>query len=157
MGTQAWGPCMWKTLHFVALGYPESPNDQERTAYHAFFSSLHLVIPCKRCATNYLAHLRELPLDMYLDSRDRLFEWTVRVHNIVNKEHGKPEWEVGHAKQHYIGLLSGHPSSPHSPGHLDSQQQPPNDWLTPALLILAVAGAAAALLFLMKRRPSVRV
>ena len=35
-----WGPYIWKTIHFVAHGYPEKPNYEDKKAYHDFYESI---------------------------------------------------------------------------------------------------------------------
>ncbi len=86
-----WGPPIWRAIHFVALGYPDSPSAEDAANYKRFFEDLGAVIPCSTCSVNYSRHLQELPIDDYLSGgRMRLFEWSVRVHNIVNAEKGKP-------------------------------------------------------------------
>lgn len=97
-----WGPTTWKAIHFIALGYPEEPSEEHIKSYGSFFvDAFPRVIPCKKCADNYLRHLQELPIAPYLYSggKHRLFEWTVELHNIVNKELGKDdqEWTVERA------------------------------------------------------------
>ncbi|KAG2424969.1 hypothetical protein HXX76_014127 [Chlamydomonas incerta] len=47
---------------------------------------------------NYRRHLTELPIEPYLASGTRLFEWTVLLHNTVNRELGKPEWTLAQAR-----------------------------------------------------------
>jgi hypothetical protein len=105
MGTKVWGPPMWRTLHFIALGYPTNPTNDHKQAYKHFFENLHHVIPCGLCASNYQQHLQEVDISTFLENTDTLFAWTVHVHNIVNKENGKREWSVEEAKTHYIEAL----------------------------------------------------
>lgn len=105
MGAGAWGPHLWYSMHYIALGYPNRPSNEERTNYYTFFFNLHKVIPCKKCSRNYREHLKELPLEQYMTSGFKLFEWTVKVHNIVNKEHGKKEWTYDEAYNYYTNLL----------------------------------------------------
>lgn len=122
-----WGPSLWRGIHFIALGYPENPTEESIQSYGDFFvEALPKVIPCKTCADNYIRHLRELPITPYLYSggKHRLFEWTVEMHNIVNKELGKtdPIWTTERAltalTEESISIVnvsnesnvSGHPS-----------------------------------------------
>lgn len=84
-----WGPPFWQAIHYVALGFnPISPNVVSN--YRAFYESLGSVIPCQVCAKHYNQILRTLPLtNKVLSTTSSLFDWTVAVHNHVNKEHGK--------------------------------------------------------------------
>jgi len=88
---QKWGTCGWSFIHYVALGYPESrPSMLERRRYRAFFDSLPGVLPCKMCRENLTRHLTHAsPDDALARGREALFDWTVRLHNIVNRECGK--------------------------------------------------------------------
>ena len=94
-----WGPPFWTTLHYIAMGYPSTPTVAVQASYRSFFESLDAVIPCNVCSSNYRAHLRDHPVAGYLDSPDRLFRWTVDIHNVVNREHGKRVWTVREARE----------------------------------------------------------
>lgn len=88
---ECWGPSLWKSIHMLALGYPSHPSQLDQIAYKSFFEEFWKVLPCKvPCSVNYRRHLRELSIDNYLENNMKLFEWTVILHNIVNKELGKP-------------------------------------------------------------------
>jgi hypothetical protein len=105
MATPAvWGPHLWKSIHYIALGYPaEKPTDEDRANYKAFYTEFYKVIPCIKCAENYKRHLSEVPaIDGYLGSSDRLFEWTWMLHNTVNRELGKKTVSLEEAKRIYM-------------------------------------------------------
>jgi hypothetical protein len=106
---------MWHTIHFVALGYPSNPTPQQRESYRTFFTTLGDVLPCKMCSQHFAQHLRELPVEPYLESGDRLFEWTVKLHNIVNASTGaKKQWTVDEARASYVRMLENGGGSPSS-------------------------------------------
>lgn len=80
-----WGKYMWASIHFISLGYPLSPSDEDKRQYKKFFEDLHQVLPCSLCASNYVDHLIHLPLtNEVLQNRNNLFRWTVDMHNLVN-------------------------------------------------------------------------
>ncbi len=116
-----WGPSFWATLHYVALGYPAKPTVAQRTAYGTFFESLPAVLPCGTCAVNLVRHLKGLDLESFLGSGDALFAWTVLLHNAVNRDLGKPEWQLEQALRHYmfpeqLAASSGPPGGARSGG-----------------------------------------
>ena len=98
-----WGPCTWGFLHFVAMGYPAAPTAGDQAQYRAFFvETLPCVLPCKACRDNLRRHITHAPPDAALaQGRDALFAWTVRLHNIVNRETGKPTMDPRAAKMVY--------------------------------------------------------
>ena len=99
-----WGPPMWRTLHFIALGYPANPTPQVTAQYKAFFEAFGAVIPCQVCAVNYARHLREVPIDAFIHDSEKqhpLFEWSVHLHNTVNAENNKPFVSVQQALAMY--------------------------------------------------------
>lgn len=102
-----WGKYFWTTFHFVSLAYPDSPSTSTRQIYKNWYANFGHVLPCRKCSENYERHFLELPIEPYLENSNKLFEWTVRVHNIVNKELGKPIWSVEFAKMHYMYLDKG--------------------------------------------------
>jgi hypothetical protein len=160
--TDVWGPALWRAIHFIALGYPSVPTEADAVSYRAFFESLDKVIPCAVCASNYRRHMDEIPIDGYLLGVGRgsggktLFEWTVELHNVVDRELGKagPDWTPARAKEALfagrwtIGAASGqlpHPA-PH-PAHLPLDQvgAPWQLLLLAALLAAAAIAAAVAM------------
>lgn len=98
-----WGPCTWGFLHFVAMGYPAEPTPGDQIQYRSFFvDALPCVLPCKACRENLKRHITHAPPDAALrEGRDALFAWTVRLHNIVNRETGKPAMDPRAAKMVY--------------------------------------------------------
>lgn len=98
MDPRIWGADVWRALHHIALGFPAAPSEADKQAYREFFTALGPVLPCQACSDNYARHLRELPLEPYLRANPApadvpygpLFEWSVQMHNMVNKETGKP-------------------------------------------------------------------
>jgi len=85
-----WGPHLWKSIHYIALGFPDKPSYSDKDDYKTFFMNLDKVIPCFKCSVNYKKHLKELPsIDAFLTSNMKLFEWTWMLHNIVNRDLGK--------------------------------------------------------------------
>ena len=101
MNPSQWGPSLWRAIHFIALGFPDSPSRQDIDSYKAFFFSLGDVLPCYKCSQNYQRHLKEVPLDPFLVNSDSLFKWTVQLHNIVNRETGKAEMSLQDAYRLY--------------------------------------------------------
>lgn len=99
---KVWGRFFWTTLHISALGYPDAPSQQEAAAYRNFYVNFGKILPCKKCAANYDRHIASLPIDKALASREALFAWTVSLHNVVNREQKKSEWNLDYAKEFYI-------------------------------------------------------
>lgn len=93
---RVWGQCAWSFIHHVALGYPHRPTERHIHDYTAFFASLPNVLPCKKCRINLNEHLAHAPPDAALRAGKReLFDWTVSLHNTVNKALNKPKRNSG--------------------------------------------------------------
>ena len=102
MDINIWGKSIWACIHYVALGYPVAPSYSDKEKYKQFFLTLGPVLPCYKCSVNFQKHLTEIPIDPYLENQEKLFEWTVKLHNLVNKENSKPTYTVEQAKQYYL-------------------------------------------------------
>lgn len=90
---EIWGPHGWKFMHYVALAYPVKPTSDQKTQYKTFFESIQNILPCGLCSHNYKKHLKELPIDdSVLESNITLLKWTIDMHNKVNVENGKREY-----------------------------------------------------------------
>lgn len=104
LAPEIWGPHFWKTIHYVSLGYPDNPSQQDKKNYSNFFNSLDNVLPCLQCAINYKEHLKENPLNAeFLKNPQTLFLWTVKMHNIVNKTLNKSTMMESEALKLYTG------------------------------------------------------
>lgn len=101
---ETWGPHMWYTIHFIALGYPNDASSIDKKNYKNFYINLPNIIPCDECAKHLVNNLNNFSIDNYLESRDKLFEWTVILHNQVNKMLGKKEWNLDIAKKYYLNF-----------------------------------------------------
>lgn len=101
MDPAKFGPCLWRSIHIIALGYPENPTEIDKQTYTNYYRDLWKIIPCLKCSLNYRRHWTELPIYSFLDSREHLFEWTVLLHNIVNKELGKKQISLEEAYKIY--------------------------------------------------------
>lgn len=165
---KTWGPSLWRAIHFVALGYPSEPTGDDVAAYGDFFRSLGGVIPCGTCKDNYVRHLAELPPDPYLAS-GRLFEWTVAMHNVVNRETGKrdADWTVERA---YAALLHGASTASSNPPSRSPQPSGPlagvggigggvggigggdNSWMLTVVIALTTLGVLVTIAVLMVAR-----
>ena len=102
IGPNIWGPHGWNFLHYVSLGYPQEPTENDKRYYKDFYTSLQNVLPCATCQGNYKKNLSELPIDNALQSRDTLVKWVIDIHNKVNKETNKRELGYDEAIQLYL-------------------------------------------------------
>jgi hypothetical protein len=82
-----WGREGWKFIHWVALTYPHKPTEKDKKNYLRFFESLQDVLPCPICAEHFKQNMKDHPIN--LESNKQLFNWTVEMHNLVNKQNGK--------------------------------------------------------------------
>ena len=90
MNPKTWGKYVWISLHLIALGYPNTPSKTEKEVFYKFFSEFYKILPCEVCSEHMKTHLISQPLtDVHLADTHSLFEWTVSIHNEVNKQLNK--------------------------------------------------------------------
>jgi hypothetical protein len=82
-----WGKHGWHFIHSIALAYPDEPTEEQINKYMAFFNSLHEVLPCPICGYHFKENMAVVPIR--LSNKTELFNWTVDMHNEVNKQNGK--------------------------------------------------------------------
>ncbi|CAJ1383236.1 unnamed protein product [Effrenium voratum] len=93
----AWGPPMWKSLHCMAHGMPDTLAPEQQRSFEEMMNSLPKVLPCSSCGDHLRQHLQDDPVAPHLGTRDDLEHWLVRLHNTVNSDTGKapvPEAEA---------------------------------------------------------------
>ncbi|CAM9201881.1 unnamed protein product, partial [Pylaiella littoralis] len=96
--TSTWGSPGWFFLHCVAAGYPVDPDAHDeargyarghtRRAYTTFFKTTGTVLPCRFCRDSYASFITETPIEDYIHTRKKLFEWLFIIHNKVNAKLG---------------------------------------------------------------------
>tara|TARA_B100000401_G_scaffold432350_2_gene369586 strand:+ start:323 stop:847 length:525 start_codon:yes stop_codon:yes gene_type:complete len=84
MDPEIWGPPAWIFLHTITLTYPHNPTTEDKKNYKLFFYNLANVLPCSHCSKNYLIHLKQLPIDSFLQNKKSLVYWLVQIHNLTN-------------------------------------------------------------------------
>lgn len=107
MMPKIWGKHFWMCIHLAALAYPNNPTLEDKSNYKNFFTYIGKILPCKKCTVNYGRHTSLMPIDNHLEDRQSLFNWTVYLHNSVNKELGKPLWNTEYAYGYYKGIVNG--------------------------------------------------
>ena len=90
MEPKVWGPKLWFVIHTVALNYPEHPSYQDKRNHEDFFNNLSLIIPCEKCRIHFREKLNKYPIITHLDNPDKLFRYTILLHNEVNQMLNKP-------------------------------------------------------------------
>lgn len=89
-----WGPHFWMTLHIACLGC------QDYKALTEFVEGYVYIIPCLSCRQHFEQVLVENPVPETGD----FFQWSVEVHNIVNRRLGKPEFSYEDALANVVGV-----------------------------------------------------
>jgi hypothetical protein len=142
MTPKPWGPCMWKTLHYIALGYPDNPSVIDQTNYAEFFMSLYKVIPCITCAKHYQDMVQQNSVVSHLQDNKSLFRWTVDIHNLVNQRLGKKTWTVDEAFKHYTSTSASSPlKETFSENNTNTDTGTPKKSYSKLLMILLVIAA----------------
>jgi hypothetical protein len=90
LSPEVWGREAWHFIHLVALTYPPQPSEQQKKEYLLFFESLGNTLPCEICAAHYREKIKNTPPK--LENHNELFNWTVDIHNSVNKDNGKKQY-----------------------------------------------------------------
>lgn len=101
MHPRIWGRDTWRSIHYIALGYPVHASPDIQRVYLAYFEALGPVLPCVKCSTHYSEHLLSYPIQPSLIGRAELFRWTVDLHNAVNASLGRQPWTYEHAFEVY--------------------------------------------------------
>ena len=99
-----WGPSAWKFMHYISLGYPINPSENDKLNYKNFYYSLQYILPCEKCQINYRKNILENPIDNFLKDRESLTKWVIDIHNKVNLETNKSIYDYEEA----ISLYKNH-------------------------------------------------
>ena len=86
MNTTFWGPSGWEFLHTLSFIYPDKPSYNDKVKMQHFMNSINYILPCKYCRISFTKYTKSLPIDDYLESKDKMVEWLYKIHNKVNKK-----------------------------------------------------------------------
>lgn len=140
---QVWGPPTWFFLHSMTLSLPKEVPAERQLALKAIMENLPQVLPCPPCGQNLAKHMEKVPIEPHLGTRDSLVRWMVDLHNMVNRDIGKPELTQEEALREFTAAYK----SGHSHGYLTvigkSGAAPNTGGFGFALLVTAAAILAA--------------
>ena len=93
-----WQRITWHLFHTVSLNY----NDEYKQEYINFFESLKVIIPCRMCRNHYIQNISKenMEIDKNINN-ERIFNWTIDLHNSVNKMNHKKLWSYDEARKFY--------------------------------------------------------
>jgi hypothetical protein len=89
MNVDIWGSNCWNFTHILLFNATENPNIEERLRYKNFFTILGELLPCSYCRISYSKFMKELPIELYWDTRAGLIYWWYLFHNKVNEKLNK--------------------------------------------------------------------
>lgn len=79
-GRDFWGRRFWTVLHYLARHY----STQKSSVFKIFMQELAYLLPCIQCRQHLKQNLRNMPIDSYLVSPQKLSEWMYNLHDTVN-------------------------------------------------------------------------
>lgn len=84
---------LWYVIHFTCLRPCDRVlKDSIRREIITMLKVFYVAIPCDTCSNHYLEYLQEHPVEDYFEhASQKLFNWSVDLHNSVNRKIGKPE------------------------------------------------------------------
>ena len=106
-----WGSHGWLFMQYVALGYPNNPSNEQKSAYYNFFLSIGKVIPCKDCQVHYTDFEKLHSLEEALESKTKLTNWVYEAHNNANSLSNKPNFTSSQFLETYIQPLEARKKS----------------------------------------------
>jgi hypothetical protein len=93
-----WQRLSWHIFHTLTLNY----NDKYKEEYITFFNSFKIIIPCKICRNHYNENIKKENMKIEKNiNNERIFNWTIDLHNTVNKMHHKKLWSYEEARNYY--------------------------------------------------------
>lgn len=96
-----WQPITWIIFHALTKKYNPIYHDK----YITFFESFKIIIPCKMCRNHYNENINnsENSIENNINS-EHIFNWTIRLHNTVNKMNHKKVWSYDEASRYYDNM-----------------------------------------------------
>ena len=102
------GRATWTFLHTLAAQYPDKPSFQQKRDAKQLIDILTRMYPCGECAEHFTQVVRAHP--PVVSSREEFSQWMCRVHNVVNRSIGKPEFNCRYISSRWQGVDCDTPS-----------------------------------------------
>ena len=107
MSPNIWGPHAWFTLHSISMALPNNVPVNQQKDLIQFMRSFGNLIPCNICKINYKTNLKIMsPLEKNVQTRQLFSKWLIDLHNLVNKETGKPEMSYDEVVKKYDNIYN---------------------------------------------------
>jgi hypothetical protein len=119
-----WGPHLWATLHTLAL---KADADNEVEAYLEFVNSLFFLLPCDACRADFMKWYNANGGPLV----GQAFEWSVSLHNHVNRKLGYSEMTVEEARAEWNSDLCSYSCNRTIGGR-------PTRWMLIPIIIIAL-------------------
>jgi len=102
-----WGPNAWTFIHLMVMSERE-PFDTGRLSYYQqFYEVLTYLLPCEKCRNHLKENLTKNKDLSTIRTKKELFQWTVDLHNAVNKILNKTTWDPEKAYVHWSAVANG--------------------------------------------------
>jgi len=98
----SWSRPMWFVIHTTAANAPDKIPRDWGYKFKDMIWCMQWALPCSVCRKHLSENLGSLPIDNSLNTRSNLFEWTWKLHNLVNEETGSPSISLHEAEQMYM-------------------------------------------------------
>eukprot|EP00172_Hildenbrandia_rubra_P001646 Plantae.Rhodophyta-Hildenbrandia_rubra.ctg22161.p1 GENE.Plantae.Rhodophyta-Hildenbrandia_rubra.ctg22161~~Plantae.Rhodophyta-Hildenbrandia_rubra.ctg22161.p1 ORF type:complete len:175 (-),score=28.74 Plantae.Rhodophyta-Hildenbrandia_rubra.ctg22161:1015-1539(-) len=89
--TETLGRATWTFLHTFAASFPAMPTLKEKERAERFMRDFAEIYPCAPCAASFREILKESPPKA--EGGGGFAQWMCEVHNKVNKEIGKEQFD----------------------------------------------------------------
>jgi hypothetical protein len=107
-----WGPNAWTFIHLMVLSEKE-PFDSSRLKYYEqFFTLLTSLLPCEACRNHLIENISMMTKIESIQTKRELFNWTIDLHNRVNKMLGAKQWDFETAYEYWVSISEGKRSYP---------------------------------------------
>ena len=103
------GRATWTFLHTLAAQYPDKPSFQQKRDAKQLIDILTRMYPCGECAEHFTQVVKAHP--PVVSSREEFSQWMCRVHNVVNRSIGKPEFNCRYISSRWQGIDCDTPSA----------------------------------------------
>ena len=92
-----WNILTWLFFHKLTMN-----NNNKPKKYINFFQSFKHVIPCNNCKIHYIRRFNFPTKIMQNNLKNgKIFEWTIDLHNEINKNNNKEIWSYEKAIKYY--------------------------------------------------------
>lgn len=77
---------LWDGIHIIAMTFNPLEMPELKYTFKCFYYSMASLLPVPQARENMIQFTKEFPIEDYISSKSKVFQWTYLLHDFINKK-----------------------------------------------------------------------